>query len=54
MERNVAQVQASEELADAARKLVDRSIDLAERLLATTPPKPPRAGRKGRALPVVG
>ncbi len=54
MERNMAMVQASEELAEASRELVDRSIDLAERLLLTTPPKPPRAGRKGRALPVVG
>ena len=54
MERNMAMVQASEELADASRELVDRSIDLAERLLLTTPPKAPRAGRKGKSLPVVG
>lgn len=54
MERNIAMVQASDELAEAARELVDRSINLAERLIATTPPKPALAGRKGRALPVVG
>jgi len=53
MERNIKYVQASEGLAVASKELVERSIDLAQRLLATTPPKPPRAGRKGRALPVV-
>lgn len=51
MERNVAMVQASTELAEASCELADRSIDLAERLLATTPSRPPRAGRKGKSLP---
>lgn len=54
MERNIATVQTSEELAQASQELVDRSIDLATRLLATTPPPVPRGGRKGRALPVIG
>lgn len=53
MERNVAVVQASEGLALGARELVDRSIDLASRLLATTPHPLPRGGRKGRALTIV-
>jgi nitrite reductase/ring-hydroxylating ferredoxin subunit/multimeric flavodoxin WrbA len=53
MERNVSVVQASEQLAQGARELVDRAIDLATRLLATTPPPVPRAGRKGRRLAVV-
>jgi hypothetical protein len=52
MERNNAVVQASEALAAGSRELVDRSIDLATRLLATEPAPPPRGGRKGRALPV--
>ncbi len=54
MERNMQTVQTSELLAGGARELVDRGIELAERLLATTPSPPPRGGRKGRALPVVG
>ncbi len=53
MEKNVASVQASEALREASRELVDRSIDLAARLIATEPPPVPRAGRKGRALPVL-
>jgi nitrite reductase/ring-hydroxylating ferredoxin subunit/multimeric flavodoxin WrbA len=53
MERNISMVQASEGLALASRELVDRCTDLASRLLSTTPPAPPRAGRKGRSLPVV-
>jgi nitrite reductase/ring-hydroxylating ferredoxin subunit/multimeric flavodoxin WrbA len=53
MEKNVKTVQASESLALASRELVERSIDLSQRLLATHPAPPPRAGRKGRALPVV-
>ena len=53
MERNISSVQASAELKEAARELVGRGIDLAARLIATEPPPVPRAGRKGRALPVV-
>jgi hypothetical protein len=53
MERNVASVQTSAALAEASRELTDRCIDLAARLIATTPAPVPRAGRKGRALPVV-
>lgn len=53
MERNVAAVQASESLADGARALVERAIDLASRLIATTAPAIPPAGRKGRGLTVV-
>ena len=53
MERNVLHVRNSEALRTAAHELVDRCVDLAERLTATTPPPVPRAGRKGRALPVV-
>ena len=53
MERNMTAVQTSAELKEAARELVGRGIDLAARLIATEPPPVPRAGRKGRALPVV-
>lgn len=53
MERNVAVVQGSQELAQGARALVDRGIDLATRLIATTPAPPARAGRKGHGLPVL-
>ncbi len=53
MERNVRQVRTSEALRVAAEELLDRAIDLSARLLSTEPPPPPRAGRKGRALPVV-
>ncbi|MGE0788264.1 MAG: Rieske 2Fe-2S domain-containing protein [Sandaracinaceae bacterium] len=56
MERNVAVVQKSEELREASRELVDRTLELSERLLhthdhATSPMG--RGGRKGHALPVV-
>ncbi len=53
MERNVAAVQASAELKQASRDLVDRGINLAARLIATEPAPVSRAGRKGRGLPVV-
>ena len=53
MARNVESVQANDELKAAAEELVDRGIDLATRLIATEPKAPPRAGRKGRALPTV-
>ena len=53
MERNVEFVRASDALRTASHELTDRCIDLAERLLATTPPPIPRAGRKGRSLPVL-
>jgi multimeric flavodoxin WrbA/nitrite reductase/ring-hydroxylating ferredoxin subunit len=50
MERNVAVVQRSEELREAARALVERAVGLSERLLATAQPAPRRGGRKGQAL----
>ena len=50
LERNVIIVQKSEELREGARGLVDRGIQLAERLLATQPRKTERGGRKGKAL----
>jgi multimeric flavodoxin WrbA/nitrite reductase/ring-hydroxylating ferredoxin subunit len=50
MERNVSVVQRSEELREAARGLVERGVELAERLLATTPGAPHRGGRKGQLL----
>ncbi|HEX5131288.1 MAG TPA: Rieske 2Fe-2S domain-containing protein [Candidatus Krumholzibacteria bacterium] len=50
MERNVAVVQHSEQLREGARALVDRSVELAGRLLATTPHALKRGGRKGKAL----
>lgn len=53
MERNVELVRTSEALKVAAAELVDRCVDLAGRLVATTPPPLGRAGRKGRGLPVV-
>lgn len=53
MERNVDFVRTSEALRAAADELLDRCVDLADRLIATTPAPVPRAGRKGRALPVV-
>jgi nitrite reductase/ring-hydroxylating ferredoxin subunit/multimeric flavodoxin WrbA len=46
MERNVEHVQKSEELRSGARGLVDRCVDLAERLLATAGPEFSRGGRK--------
>jgi nitrite reductase/ring-hydroxylating ferredoxin subunit/multimeric flavodoxin WrbA len=54
MERNVDVVSSSEALREAAAGLVDRCVDLAERLIATAPPPVPRAGRKGRSLPQAG
>jgi multimeric flavodoxin WrbA/nitrite reductase/ring-hydroxylating ferredoxin subunit len=54
MDRNVSMVQQSQSLHDGARELADRSIELARRLLATTPQAKVRGGgRKGRALPTV-
>jgi multimeric flavodoxin WrbA/nitrite reductase/ring-hydroxylating ferredoxin subunit len=50
MERNVAVVQRSEELREAAAGLVDRGVELAQRLLATEPKAPARGGRKGQSL----
>jgi len=50
MERNVAVVQRSEELRDAAGALVDRGVELAQRLLATEARPPSRGGRKGQPL----
>jgi multimeric flavodoxin WrbA/nitrite reductase/ring-hydroxylating ferredoxin subunit len=50
MERNVAVVQHSEELREAARALVDRGVELAARLLATETGPPARGGRKGQLL----
>ncbi len=50
MERNVAVVQRSEELREAAEALVLRGVELAERLLATTPSASLRGGRKGQPL----
>lgn len=52
MERNVEIVSASEALREAAAGLVDRCVDLAERLLATTPARTTPGGRKGRRLPM--
>jgi multimeric flavodoxin WrbA/nitrite reductase/ring-hydroxylating ferredoxin subunit len=47
MEENVRYVQASAELHDGARALVDRAVDLARRLIATAPEvHDHRAGRK--------
>ena len=51
MEQNVDFVRTSQELRDAAAALLDRSVDLAERLIVTTPAAIERAGRKGRSLP---
>lgn len=50
MERNVAVVARSEELREAARALVERGAELAQRLLATEPAPPTRGGRKGQLL----
>jgi len=50
MERNVTVVQRSEELRDAARALVLRGAELAQRLLATASQAPSRGGRKGQGL----
>ncbi|MDP3274780.1 MAG: NAD(P)H-dependent oxidoreductase [Deltaproteobacteria bacterium] len=53
MERNVEIVRASDALRTASHDLVSRCVDLAERLIATTPTPLSREGRKGRALPVL-
>jgi multimeric flavodoxin WrbA/nitrite reductase/ring-hydroxylating ferredoxin subunit len=50
MERNVAVVQRSEELREAARELADRGVEFAQRLLATAQKPPARGGRKGQLL----
>jgi multimeric flavodoxin WrbA/nitrite reductase/ring-hydroxylating ferredoxin subunit len=50
MERNVAVVQRSEELRAAAGALVERGVELAQRLLATEAQAPSRGGRKGQLL----
>ena len=50
MERNVAVVQRSEELRAAAGALVERGVELAQRLLATEARAPTRGGRKGQLL----
>jgi multimeric flavodoxin WrbA/nitrite reductase/ring-hydroxylating ferredoxin subunit len=50
MERNVAVVQRSEELRVAAGALVERGVELAQRLLATEAKAPSRGGRKGQLL----
>lgn len=51
MEKNIDFVRGSAELREAAAALLDRSVDLAERLISTTPATLARAGRKGRAIP---
>jgi len=50
MERNIAVVKNSEELRQAACALVERGIELAERLLATEARAPSLGGRKGQRL----
>lgn len=50
MERNMAMVQRSEDLCQAARDLLDRGVALAGRLLATEPQALAPSGRKGRSL----
>ncbi|MCC6752133.1 MAG: NAD(P)H-dependent oxidoreductase [Deltaproteobacteria bacterium] len=54
MERNVEVVKRSEELTQAARELVERGLDLATRLIATTPGPLSRGGRKGRSSGTTG
>ena len=56
MERNVALVQASEELRSGARALVDRSVDMAHLLLGQClgAARTERGGRKAHALPAEG
>src|SRR5688572_6479417 len=55
MENNVAYVQRSDELREAARELVDRAADKAREMLDAEPPDMVRAGRKasGYRLPTV-
>lgn len=50
MEQNVATVRASAELHDGARALLDRCLDLAERLQRSAAPGFQRAGRKASGL----
>jgi nitrite reductase/ring-hydroxylating ferredoxin subunit/multimeric flavodoxin WrbA len=50
MERNVEIVKRSEELHDGARALLDRCLDLAERLLRSAAPDFEKAGRKASGL----
>ena len=54
MERNIAQVQKSEELRQAARGLADRAVDLSRMLLehAAEAGRMPRGGRKAHLLDV--
>ena len=54
MERNVAQVQRSEELREAARGLADRAVDLSRIMLehAAEAGRMPRGGRKAHLLDV--
>ncbi len=54
MERNVSYVKDSQELRDGAAGLVDRSLELAQRLLTTDrkPEKTTRGGRKAHQLDV--
>jgi len=47
MERNIQMVQSSDLLIQGSIELVDRSIDLATRLIRSTPAPVPRGGRKG-------
>ena len=50
MENNVAKVKASEDLRIGARQLVERGVELADRLLKTTSVPSPGGGRKGKGL----
>ena len=50
MEHNVAMVKGSKDLHDGSRALVDRCLDLAERLQASATPEFERAGRKASGL----
>lgn len=50
MERNVEVVKHSDELHDGARSLLDRCLDLAERLQRSAAPEFARAGRKASGL----
>lgn len=52
MENNVARVKASEDLRLGARQLVERGVELAERLLKTKTTPNTGAGRKGKSLRV--
>ncbi len=54
MERNIAHVQRSEELHEAARGLADRAVELSSMMLehATESIHTPRGGRKAHLLDV--